>query len=112
LVAEHRAEPPTDGFDPHGISVRPEENLMVTSDFICPASTLASTPGNLDLRGSVRVWDFRARKILRTISLPSPAGTIDVRLIPNDREDRAYTAGMPDDRLYLLDTRLGTAAPV
>src|SRR5205814_6421183 len=47
LVAEHPAEPPADGFDPHGISVRPERNLMVTSDFICPASTFVATPGAL-----------------------------------------------------------------
>ena len=112
LIAEHPADPPADGFDPHGISVRPEQNLMVTSDFICPASTLEGSPGDLRLQGSVRVWDFRARRIVRTISLPSPAGTIDVRLIPHDPELRAYTAGMTDDRLYLLDTQRGTATAV
>src|SRR2546425_657456 len=57
LVAEHPANPPADGFNPHGIAVRPEVNLMVTSDFICPATTLNATAGSLDLRGSVRVWD-------------------------------------------------------
>lgn len=112
LVAEHPSDPPADGFDPHGISVRPEKNLMVTSDFICPASTLAATPGDLGLRGSVRVWDFRARKIMRTITLPSPAGSIDVRLIPRDPKMRGYTAGMTDDKLYLFDTQRGTASPV
>jgi hypothetical protein len=40
LVAEHPVAPPLDGFNPHGISVRPEVNLMVTSDFICPSTTL------------------------------------------------------------------------
>src|SRR5207247_8579564 len=34
LIAEHPSNPPLDGFNPHGISVRPEINLMVTSDFI------------------------------------------------------------------------------
>src|SRR5215218_10111050 len=29
IVAEHPAVPPDDGFNPHGISVRPELNLMV-----------------------------------------------------------------------------------
>jgi len=113
LVSEHPAEnPPMDGFNPHGISIRPELNLMVTSDFICPSTTLHAVPGGLDLRGSVRVWDFKQRKILRTITLPSPAGAIDVKLIPNDSKARAYTAGMTDDKLYLLDTQKGTAAPV
>jgi selenium-binding protein 1 len=112
IVAEHPAEPPADGFDPHGISVRPDKNLMVTSDFICPASTLAATEGGLSLRGSVRVWDYAGRKILRSIMLPSSGGTIDVRLIPGDSAGRAYTAGMVDDKLYLLDTTAGTAKPV
>lgn len=112
LVAEHPAEPPAENFNPHGVSVRPEANLMVTSDFICPASTLASTPGDLGLRGSVRVWDFAARKILRTIDVPGAGGTIDVRLIPGDPGKRGYTAGMLDDKLYLLDTAKGTATAV
>ena len=112
LVRESPQDPPMDGFNPHGISVRPELNLMVTSDFICPATTLHAVPGDLELRGSVRVWDFRKRKILRTITLPNPAGTIDVKLIPDDAQERAYTAGMTDDKLYLLDTRAGTATAV
>jgi hypothetical protein len=112
LVAEYPQAPPMDGFNPHGISVRPEMNLMVTSDFICPSTTLHVMPGGLDLRGSVRVWDFRERKILRTITIPNPAGTIDVKLIPEDEKGRAYTAGMTDDQLYLIDTRRGTATSV
>ena len=82
---------------------------MVTSDFVCPSTTLHAVPGGLDLRGSVRVWDFRPRKILRTIAIPSAGGTIDVQLIPGDRRARAYTAGMIDDKLYLIDTRAGIA---
>jgi selenium binding protein SBP56 len=112
LVSEHPQMPPMDGFNPHGISVRPELNLMVTSDFICPSTTLHVMPGGLDLRGSVRVWNFRERKILRTVTMPNPSGTIDVKLIPGDEKVRAYTAGMTDDQLYLIDTRRGTATSV
>jgi len=112
LVAEHPANPPDDGFNPHGIAVRRELNLMVTSDFICPATTLNALPGNPDLRGSVRVWDLSRREILRSIVIPNAGGTIDVKLIPRDPAGRGYTAGMLDDQLYLLDTRHGTAQPV
>ena len=112
LVAEHPADPPKDGFNPHGISVRPEINLMVTSDFICPSTTLHAVPGDPALRGSVRVWDFKARRILRTIAIPDAGGTIDIRLIPGDPGKRAYTAGMGDDTLYLIDTERGTAKAV
>ncbi len=112
LVAEHPAAPPQDGFNPHGISVRPEANVMVTSDFICPSTTLHAVAGDLVLRGSIRVWDFRKRAILRSIPIPEAGGTIDVRLIPRDRGLRAYTAGMVADKLYLVDTQSGTAKPV
>jgi selenium-binding protein 1 len=112
LVAEHPARPPADGFNPHGISVRPELNLMVTSDFICPSTTLDVVPGGLDLRGSIRVWNFWNRTILRTIPIPNAGGTIDVKLIPDDPHSRAYTAGMLDDQLYLVDTTAGTATSV
>ena len=111
LVREYPEHPPTDGFNPHGISVRPEINLMVTSDFICPSTTLHTVPGDMAFRGSVRVWDFRRREIVRTVTTPG-AGTIDVKLIPDDRMRRAFTAAMLDDHLYLIDTRLGTATAV
>jgi WD40 repeat protein len=112
LVAEYPQKPPDDGFNPHGISVRPEMNLMVTSDFICPSTTLHAVPGDLALRGSVRVWDFREKTILRTIKIPGAMGTIDVQLIPLDSKGRGFTAGMADGQLYLLDTRQGTAKSV
>lgn len=112
LVREHPTNPPEDGFNPHGIAVRPEINLMVTSDFICPLTTLDAVPGGLELRGSVRVWDLKSREIVRTISIPNAGGTIDVKLIPGDPKERGYTAGMLNDTLYLLDTRNGTARAV
>ncbi|HEY8132818.1 MAG TPA: selenium-binding protein SBP56-related protein [Thermoanaerobaculia bacterium] len=112
LVAEYPANPPDDGFNPHGISMRHSMNLMVTSDFICPTSTLHAVPGGLDLRGSIRVWDLKKRQILRTVQIPGAGGTIDVKLIPGDGAGRAYTAGMLDDKLYLVDTRQGTATAV
>src|SRR2546425_1031539 len=85
---------------------------MVTSDFVCPSTTLHAVPGGLDLRGSVRFWDFKRRLIIKTITLPGPAGTIDVKLIPGDHKARAYTAGMADDKFYLIDTAKGTAKVV
>ncbi len=112
LVAEHPDRPPDDGFNTNGISVNPDRNLMVTSDFVCPSTTLHAVPGGLDLRGSIRVWALQPRKIVKTIQIPGAGGTIDVKLIPGDRHDRAYTAGMLDDKLYLVETRAGRAKPV
>ena len=112
LLKEYPDEPPSDGFNPHGISIRPELNLMVTSDFVCPSTTLDGVHRNIDFRGSIRVWDFKKKQIVRTIRLPGQIGTIDVKLIPHDAQGRAYTAGMLDDHLYLIDTLHGTAKAV
>jgi selenium-binding protein 1 len=107
-----------DDFNPHGISARPEINLMVTSDFIEPASTLNGVSGDLVLRSSVRVWDFKKRRITKTIPIISPAngdagiGTMDIKLIPGDPYKRAFTAGMFDGWVYLVDTEKSVATPV
>ncbi len=112
MVAEWPVHPPHHGFNPHGVSARPELNLMVTSDFIMPSSTLDSFPGDPELRGSIRVWDFQKREITKTIQIPDALGTMDVKLIPGDPQGRAFTAGMFDGLVYLVNTRDGTAQAV
>jgi selenium-binding protein 1 len=109
-VGSWPARPPADGFNPHGISVRPDLNLMLTSDFILPDSTLDIVPGPPVLRSTVRVWDFERRRIVKTIEAPGGVGMMDVRLIPGDQHGRAYSAGMFDGSLYLIDPRAGKAA--
>jgi selenium-binding protein 1 len=112
-IASWPATPPADGFNPHGIAVDEAHNLMVTSDFICPLMTLHDHD-MVNLRGTVRVWDLASRSITRTIEVnPNEgAGMMDVQLIPRDVRQRAYTAGMTDNKLYLIDTQKGTAAAV
>jgi hypothetical protein len=115
FVQSWPATPPDEGFNPHGISIDEAHNLMVTSDFICPLRTLHAHGGMAQVRGSVRVWDFASRAITRTIVVgnpASPAGTMEVQLIPHDRRLRAFTAGMIDGKLYLVDTQEGTARAV
>jgi selenium-binding protein 1 len=112
LYKEWPASPPEDGFNPHGISARPELNLMVTSDFILPVSTLNGYPGDPVVRGSIRVWNFDTREIVRTVEIPGALGTMDVKLIPGDPWGRAFTAGMFDGLVYLVDTTAGTAKVV
>jgi selenium-binding protein 1 len=111
-VGEWPVHPPQDGFNPHGISARPELNLMVTSDFMLPASSLNIVPGDPLLRGAIRVWDLEERKIVRTIQLPDAIGTMDVKLIPGDPHRRAFTTGMFDGFVYLVNTTDGTAMTV
>jgi selenium-binding protein 1 len=112
ITHEWPTSPPDDGFNPHGISISWDHNLMLTSDFVDPASTLNVTPGPVVFRGSVRVWNFSARTISRTITIPGAPGTMDVKFIPRDPLVRAYTAGLNNGLLYLVDPRAGTATPV
>src|SRR5215510_10949039 len=113
LFQEWPATPPVDGFNPHGISSRPDLNLMMTSDFILPNSTLVGSRGPV-LRGSVRIWDYRRRTITKTIQVMSPdggpaLGTMDVKMLPKDRHGYGYVAGMFDGHIYLIDPIAGTA---
>lgn len=85
---------------------------MMTADFILPSSTLAGSPEPV-LRGSVRIWNYRARRITKTIHLYTPEGgpalgTMDVKMLPRDPDGYGYTVGMFDGHLYLIDPRAGT----
>src|SRR5260370_20085406 len=97
MFQEFPKAPPMDGFNPHGISARPDLNVMMTADFILPTSTLTGSAGP-ELRGSVRVWNYRKRKLVSTIKLLTPdggpaLGTMDVKMLPKDPMGIAYTAG-------------------
>jgi selenium-binding protein 1 len=109
-------DPPSDGFDPHGLAIDEAHNLMLTSDFICPLRTLHVPDGSsAHLHGSIRVWDLEQRTITRTIKVgdpANPAGTMEVQLIPGDPRLRAFTGGMADNNLYLVDPQAGTAQAV
>ena len=112
LFNEWPKKPPLDGFNPHGISARPDLNLMMTSDFLLPSSTLTGSQGPV-LRGSVRIWNYRERKIIKTVQLESPTGgpalgTMDVKMLPHDRHGYGYSAGMFDGHIYLIDPIEGT----
>jgi selenium-binding protein 1 len=112
MFQEWPSQPPLDGFNPHGISARPDLNLMMTSDFILPTSTLTGSPGPV-LRGSVRIWDYRARRITKTIYLASPdggpaLGTMDVKMLPKDPRGYGYVSGMFDGHIYLIDPVVGS----
>ena len=100
--------PAPQGFNPHGISARFDLNLLVTSDFINPASTLNVWPGPIELRGALRVWNLARRKITRTVYLPEALGTMDVKLIPGDPHGRAVTANMFSGFVYTVDPTDGS----
>ena len=89
---------------------------MMTSDFILPDSTLMGSMGPV-LRGSVRIWDFHERKIVKTVDLFTPSGspalgTMDVKMLPGDPHGYGYTTGMFDGYIYLINPDQGRGTPV
>lgn len=103
LVKEWPENPPADGFNPHGISVRPDLNLMVTADFLNPITTISAANLPLVVHGAIRVWDLAKREIVRTVTLPPTVGTMEVDFIPGDPKGRAITNGMFDGKMYLIN---------
>jgi selenium-binding protein 1 len=104
LIAEYPAQPPDDGFNPHGISAAFRRNLLVTSDFINPVTTLNGVNGDdVELRGSLRFWNLANREITQTVALPEALGTMDVKLIPQDPHGRAVTVNMFSGLVYTVD---------
>lgn len=97
-----------EGFNPHGISADFKHNRLVTSDFINPVTTLNVWSGPVELRGSLRFWDLKKRRILRTVMLPETLGSMDVKLIPGDPHGRAVTVNMFSGLVYTVDPTDGS----
>ncbi len=103
---------PTDGtFNPHGITVDEGANIMLTSDFICPAHTLNIPGGSMaDFRDTVRVWDLAGRAITGTIH--AGTGMMEIRFIPGNAANMAYAPGYGDGNLWLINPQDLSAEPV
>src|SRR5260370_5277424 len=85
---------------------------MMTSDFNLARNTLTGSAGP-ELRGSVRIWNYKKRRLVSTINLGSPnggpaLGTMDVKMLPKDPTGISYTARMFDDQIYAIDPITGT----
>lgn len=56
-------------FSPHGLCVDFEKNIILTSDFVVPASILKPTSG-VEFADTLRLWELSSRKIISTITIP------------------------------------------
>ena len=67
-------------FDPHGLSIDWDKNLILTSDFLSPISILKPST-TIQRANTLRLWDLTSRTILNTITIPDvsrPAYPIQV----------------------------------
>jgi selenium-binding protein 1 len=112
LVAEHPRKPlPADdpGFNPHGVSAHFDLNMLVTSDYVNPVSTLNAYAGGVELRGTIRFWDLERREISSTVVMPGPPmGIMDVKFIPHDPHGIAVAGAMFSGVYYTVDPTTGS----
>lgn len=107
-------------MNPHGIDIRPEVDLMVTTDYMEPASALRHGPTGGIPRGrtTVRMWKLSTMEITQTINVTKVTGRthrgnytgfMDVKFIPGDPSGRSFANG--GGVIYLIDPVAGTAEP-
>ena len=76
IIAEHpqdvagQANIAKDNFNPHGLSIDFEKNLILTSDFIVPLSILKPSLGKIS-DNTLRLWNLASRTIISTITIPN-----------------------------------------
>ncbi|KAJ1987679.1 hypothetical protein H4R33_002759 [Dimargaris cristalligena] len=113
LVAEYperEADVPT-GFHPHGIAIEESLDVMITSDFVDPHTTLRPSRG-VQAGNTVRIWDLGGRRIRATLVLTPQlhGGIMDVVFLksPTTCPGCAVATSTGDGKLYLIDTQNAT----
>jgi hypothetical protein len=57
-------------FNPHGLSIDWDKNIILTSDFVVPLSILKPTLG-VQKANTLRLWNLASRQIISTITIPN-----------------------------------------
>ncbi len=100
--------------NPHGIDLREDLNLIITSDYADPVSLATSTEKDQHqaLRSTVRIWDLAQRKLEKIVQVPDgprkeknviheePEGLMSVGLLHGKDHKGAFTASMCGGTLY------------
>ena len=59
-----------DLFNPHGLSIDFDKNIILSSDFIVPLSILKPSLGKIS-DNTLRLWNLASRTIISTITIPN-----------------------------------------
>jgi hypothetical protein len=57
-------------FNPHGLSIDWDADIILTSDFVVPLSTLKPSTGIVH-DDTLRLWNLTTREIISTIEIPN-----------------------------------------
>ncbi|KAF2187127.1 hypothetical protein K469DRAFT_686327 [Zopfia rhizophila CBS 207.26] len=90
-------------FSPHGLSVDWGKKLILTSDFVVPATILkpASALG-IQRANTLRLWELDSRKITSTITIPDGQGIQDVKFIPGNKESAALATAVGPGQVWII----------
>ncbi|KAF3932367.1 hypothetical protein ABW19_dt0201284 [Dactylella cylindrospora] len=90
-----------DQFSPHGLSIDWEKNIILTSDFVVPLSTLKPTLG-IQSANTLRLWNLSQRKIISTITIPNGGGIQDVKFIPGNKDSAAIATAVKLGQVWII----------
>ncbi|PMD26393.1 hypothetical protein NA56DRAFT_676756 [Hyaloscypha hepaticicola] len=82
-----------DLFNPHGLIVDWDKNIILTSDFVAPLSILKPSLG-IQHDNTLRLWNLDSRIIISTITIPNGGGIQDVKFIPGNNESAALATAV------------------
>lgn len=109
LIGEYPPFPPSD-FNPHGLDIRKDLNLLVTSDFLDVRTAFNNYAGDPVMRASVRIWNLNTMTMSPyPIRLPEGTGSMELRLFHNNPRGQGYVGGTGSGKLYLFDPPSRTA---
>lgn len=59
-----------DNFNPHGLTVDFDKNILLTSDYVVPLSILKPSLGIIK-DNTLRLWNLQKRTIISTLTIPN-----------------------------------------
>ncbi|KAF3181729.1 hypothetical protein TWF225_006965 [Orbilia oligospora] len=90
-----------DQFSPHGLSIDFDKNIILTSDFVVPLSTLKPSLG-IQKADTLRLWTLSSRTIISTITIPGGGGIQDVKFIPGNKDSAAIATAVDLGQVWII----------
>ncbi|KAF2278158.1 uncharacterized protein EI97DRAFT_246957 [Westerdykella ornata] len=90
-------------FSPHGLTIDWEKKIILTSDFVVPASILKPVAAaGIQKANTLRLWELDSRKIISTITIPNGQGIQDVKFIPGHPESAALATAVGPGQVWVI----------
>ncbi|PMD62146.1 uncharacterized protein K444DRAFT_525706 [Hyaloscypha bicolor E] len=88
-------------FNPHGLTVDWNKNIILTSDYVVPVTILKPSLG-IVLDNTLRLWKLDTRTVISTITIPNGGGIQDVKFIPGNPESAAVATAVALGQVWII----------